>query len=107
MVVYRRYAVESLAANEEKEIVALTPKSGERIVLRKLNFSSTGDLELKIWHETDLRYVITSTLKESIDHGIDVDISAEPGETIKIVAEDKSGAANTITLVYEYERTTA
>ena len=107
MVVYRRYTVESLGANEEKEIVALTPKTGERIILRKLNFTSTGSLELKIWHETDLRYVITSALKEDINYGIELEIAAEPGETIKLVAEDKSGSANTITLVYEYERTPA
>jgi len=107
MTKYVRTASFDVAAGSKDEIVTLTAKPGERLNLLSVQSDGSSGVYLEVWLEQDQRVNIDTSKQPDINHRVVPSITAEPGETIKIVINNTTASAVTGLIYYEYERVPA
>ena len=105
MVKFVRTISFSVDANSTTQVVKFVGKETETFKLIKINFDASGNAEMVITKNNTELLRVSKSLKPSIDHGINVDYELEPGDELTVEIVDKSGASNSGTVYYEYEKT--
>jgi len=107
MVKYVRTASFDVAASNKQEVITLTAKPGERLNLLSVQSDGSAGVYLEVWLEQDQRVKIDTSKQPDINHRVIPGVTAEPGETIKIVINNTTASAVTGLIYYEYERVPA